>query len=59
METDKHHSARACFAAAVAGFARMERHPWLDRIGRWLQEDLPSFIGGRLNLPGPGLSVLQ
>lgn len=47
------------FAAAVAGFARMERHPWLERIGRWLQDDLPSFIGGRLNLPGTGLSVLQ
>ncbi len=28
-------------------------------IGRRLQEDLPSFIGGGLNLPGPGLSALQ
>lgn len=26
------------FAAAVAGFARMRRHPWLWRLGRWLED---------------------
>jgi len=34
------------FAAAVAGFARMHRHPRLSRLGRWLEDECGALARG-------------